>query len=114
MDSNKHLEVLYLVEWLLLKVHSNNLYIKLSAVRSLANFSRFSKCKYILIIIINIYLYLYYVFKVSLILEYESSNTTSNPAKIILQHMPWFINTLEKSANDKNSLMEVSILCLFK
>lgn len=43
MDNNKQLDVLYLVEWLLLKIHSKNLYIKLSAVRSLGNFSRFSK-----------------------------------------------------------------------
>lgn len=43
MDNNKQLEVLYLVEWLLSKIHTNNLYIKLSVVRSLANFSRFSK-----------------------------------------------------------------------
>lgn len=47
MDNNKQAEVLYLVEWLLLKVHSNNLYVKLSAVRSLGNFSRFSKCSFI-------------------------------------------------------------------
>lgn len=46
MDNNKQSEVLYLVEWLLLKVHSNNLYVKLSAVRSLGNFSRFSKCAF--------------------------------------------------------------------
>ncbi|VVC40147.1 Hypothetical protein CINCED_3A018015 [Cinara cedri] len=87
MDNNKQLEVLYLVEWLLLKIHSNNLYIKLSSVRSLGNFSRF---------------------------KYESNNTTNNPAKTIIKHMPWFINALEKAVKNKNSLMEVSILCLFK
>jgi len=43
MKKNKQLNVLFLVEWLLKKLHSNNLYVKLSAVRSLANFSRYSK-----------------------------------------------------------------------
>lgn len=43
MEKNKQLDVLYLVEWLLKKLNSNNLYVKLSAVRSLANFSRYSK-----------------------------------------------------------------------
>lgn len=48
------------------------------------------------------------------ILEYESNNSTTNPANTILKNMSWFINTLEKSIKDKNSLMEISILCLFK
>ncbi|XP_025418449.1 uncharacterized protein LOC112689130 [Sipha flava] len=87
MDNDKQAEVIYLVEWLLLKVHSNNLYIKLSAVRSLGNFSRF---------------------------KYESNNIGKIPAKVILKHISCFINTLEKSVSDRNSLMEVSILCMFK
>lgn len=55
------------------------------------------------------YLILYYT-----TLEYEPNHTTISPAKIIIKHITWFINTLEKSIKDKNSLMEVSILCLFK
>lgn len=43
MDKNSKLEVLCIVEWLLKKLNSNNLYYKLSIIRSLANFSRFSK-----------------------------------------------------------------------
>uniref|UniRef100_A0A2S2NU52 Rap1 GTPase-GDP dissociation stimulator 1-B n=1 Tax=Schizaphis graminum TaxID=13262 RepID=A0A2S2NU52_SCHGA len=87
MEKNKHLNVLYLVEWLLKKLNSKNLYVKLSAVRSLGNFSRF---------------------------KYEPIHTTISPANIIMKHITWFINNLDKSIKDKNSLMEVSILCLFK
>lgn len=46
--------------------------------------------------------------------EYNSNNSVTKPAEIIIKHMPWFINTLEKSVKDQNSLMEVSILCLIK
>ncbi|KAE9537611.1 hypothetical protein AGLY_006634 [Aphis glycines] len=87
MEKNKQLDVLYLVEWLLKKLNSNNLYVKLSAVRSLGNFSRF---------------------------KYEPIHTTISPANIIMKHITWFINNLDQSIKDKNSLMEVSILCLFK
>lgn len=87
MEKNKQLDVLYLVEWLLKKLNSNNLYVKLSAVRSLANFSRY---------------------------KYEPNHTTISPAKTVMKHITWFINTLDKSIKDNNSLMEVSILCLFK
>ncbi|XP_015371329.1 PREDICTED: uncharacterized protein LOC107166977 [Diuraphis noxia] len=87
MEKNKQLDVLYLVEWLLKKLHSNNLYVKLSAVRSLANFSRY---------------------------KYEPNHLTISPAKTIMKQITWFINTLDKSIKDNNSLMEVSILCLFK
>lgn len=87
MEKSKQLDVLYLVEWLLKKLNSNNLYVKLSAVRSLGNFSRF---------------------------KYEPNHTTISPANIIMKHITWFINNLDQSIKDKNSLMEVSILCLFK
>lgn len=46
--------------------------------------------------------------------EYDSNISVTKPAEIIIKHMPWFINTLEKSVKDQNSIMEVSILCLFK
>lgn len=62
MEKNKQLDVIYLVEWLLKKLHSNNLYVKLSAVRSLANFSRYSKAILVFIkikILFNITLYYY-------------------------------------------------------
>lgn len=56
----------------------------------------------------------YYLITINTILEYESNNIGTLPANAILNHMSWFINTLEKSVNDRNSLMEVSILCMFK
>lgn len=60
MDINKHFEVIYLVEWLLLKTHSNNLYVKLSTVRSLGNFSRFSKCTFIQLKLVKVFLLFIY------------------------------------------------------
>lgn len=49
-----------------------------------------------------------------LLIEFDANNSVTNPAETIIKHLPWFINTLEKSVKDQNSLMEVSILCLIK
>jgi len=63
---------------------------------------------------ISFYLKLKYYLILLCTIEYESNHATINPAKIIMKHITWFINTLDKSIKDNNSLMEVSILCLIK
>ncbi|XP_050539674.1 uncharacterized protein LOC126904582 [Daktulosphaira vitifoliae] len=76
---------IYLVDWLLIKMKSKNLYVQLSAIRTLGNLARMN-------------------FGIN-----DECLTTS-----IIIEMEWFVDTIQKSNLEKNSGITVSILCLFK
>lgn len=65
----------------------------------------------LLLILYKLRYYYLYIF-LNINLEYDSNNI--NPAITIIKHLPWFINNLEKAVKNTNSLMVVSILCMFK
>ncbi|XP_050422090.1 uncharacterized protein LOC126834310 isoform X2 [Adelges cooleyi] len=87
-EIDKRDAVLYLVEWLIIKMKSKNVYIQVSAIRSLGNFARFN---------------------------YECGNDVYKyPANLIESNMGWFLDILINSGKEKSTVLAVSILCLFK